>query len=54
MRDLERTHFVGGAASITCESELERLVKYLMAGDRSTEKDLRVMGGILFCVCCQE
>ena len=33
------------AASMTCESELEHLVKYLTAGNRSTEEDLMVMGG---------
>ena len=33
---------------MTGESKLKREVKYLMADDRSTEKDLMVMGWNLF------
>jgi hypothetical protein len=45
---VDRAHFVGGATSMTGESELEREVKYLMADDRSTERDLMGMSWSLF------
>ena len=43
--DIDRAHFVKGVSSMTGESGLGHLVSYLISGNRSTEKELMVIGG---------
>ena len=50
MGEPERAHFAEGVMSMTYESEFEHLMEYLMAGGRSTEKYLNVIGGSYFCL----
>ena len=43
--DIDWVHFIKGVSSMTGESGLGHLVSYLISGNRSTEKELMVMGG---------